>query len=212
MATINIPSAFKFGRVRFWLQRHVNTSLTGGGSTIAVDIAPPLWMMDATSAWLRPEDVGPAVAFLQKMEDGLGTFNAYDPLRQVPFAYSRPPFGAFTATGLITDVSVDFEEMRIEGLTAGQIVTQGDYVHIIDSGGRRFLHQFVADGVATGLGAVALIKVRPHISPTWVDNSVATLSVPTCIMRIVPGSIEWPEEIENELFRASFRAQQVFLA
>jgi len=76
-------------------------------------------------------------------------------------------------------VSGDAREVTLGGLTAGYVLSQGDFLSFV-YGGLYALHQLVAGGVASGTGALGPVEAVPAIRPGWTAGTPVTLFDPVC--------------------------------
>lgn len=184
-------------------------SRDAGGRTYVKDLGSPLWTLSAQSRQLSPNELDYWRARLNAMENGLATFRGYSMSRCYPIRYPRgswPTGLSFDGEAELLTVNANRRAVSLAGLPAGFQVSVGDYIQIGDTD----LHHAAEAATANGSGETAEFEVRPHIWP-GVDagNSPATtVSVkrPSCIMAIVPGSIQSSADVQIGWGGVSFQA------
>ncbi len=214
MAIINFPNEWKHGEATFYQKYFVNTDLTGGGDTLAAEIAPSLWMATYTTQETLASEIAGCYSFLSKLKEGVGdAFYGPDPLRILPYAYRlgtglTPPGG--WESGDITHIDTDRQGVRFQNLGASQIITEGDYFYI-EKSGRRYLFRATNSRTATGPGAITdFLRITPALPASIVVTDNGIFENPFAIMRPIPGSIDYGRMKGHAGQVLSFQAMQVF--
>lgn len=80
----------------------------------------------------------------------------------------------------IHSVAANNREMRISGLSAGYVISDGDYLSFAFGASplRYAFHQVVTGAAASGAGITPMIEVTPHIRPGWAAGAVVQLVNP----------------------------------
>lgn len=166
-------------------------SRMASGRTIVKDLGSPLWHLVAQSKVLRPNVLDYWRARLDAMENGLATFKGYSLSRTYPIAYPNgawPTGGSFDGVSAsLGSIGVNRKSITVAGLPAGFALSVGDMLAIDTD-----LHRVMEAATAGGGGTTGAFEVRPHIWPGVVVGSpppVVSVYRPSCIMAIVPGSI-----------------------
>lgn len=203
------------------VDRMVAVTLEAGGDSSSVTLGWPRWRASFQTGQLREPRASEALAWLDSLREGQGTFLCPNPIRRRPWAartgfagLTRAGGGAWDGTASAWRVSADRGAAGLDGLPAGFQITVGDCFGLaweVTSGARlgprRHLFRFVEGGVANGSGATPLLTIEPPINPAVPANAAATLDRPTCIMRMEPGSSAAPLGAPNA-GRLSWRAVQ----
>lgn len=184
-------------------------SRTAGGKTYVKDLGDPLWSLTAQSRQLSPNELDYWRARLMAMENGLQTFYGRPMSRCYPIKYPRgtwPTGVAFDGTATLLSVGTNRKSVSISGLPAAYLVSVGDYIQVGDTN----LHMVMEAATASSEGETAEFEVRPHIWPNVDagDSPAVIVSVkrPSCIMAIVPGSIQSQADPQTGWGAVSFQA------
>lgn len=211
---IDLLLGFPGMSTRFELVYVQEVSPTRGGVQYSADLGPALWEADYQSRVLKPSELRLWKARLASLENGAKTFKGYDLTACYPLAYPRgswPTGLSFGGIGSLNDIDESsYKELRIAGLPAGFVISEGDYLSFAYDG-YRALHQAVASVMANGDGLTPFLEVRPAIRPTDDHQSSPQPEVdmvkPHAIMTIVPGSVSAPASLDGR-GTISFSARQ----
>ena len=154
----------------------------------------PMW----SALWSIAQSIGAAKsdevqAWLASLDGNKQLFYGADPTRPLPKLYpngfgglTRYGGGSFDGTASSWSVSTDGAVVTLNGLPAGLALSLKDYIGFTwttGSAARRGLARCVEAVTANGSG-VAVVTVRPALSPAIPGTAVATLDHPTCLMRL----------------------------
>ena len=99
-------------------------------------------------------------------------------------------------TPLINAAVTAGSAIAIKGLPANYAAKEGQFFSII-SGGRRYMHMFSGDGVATGLGVLS-ISIFPPLRKSLVVNDVVEMAIPIIEGHVSPGNeMSWELSVEK---------------
>lgn len=149
------------------------------GVTIGKDFGDAIWSGAWTSKSLSPNELDYYRSRMELLEGVINRFRGY------PLSRCRPilhPGSAVLPTGTLNEISSDRRSVRLSGLT-GITLSPGDLIQI----GTTDLHR-VMEVVAPG-SPTALFKIRPGVWPGVVTGATVSVSKPSCIMGLVPGSL-----------------------
>lgn len=176
-----------------WRQEH---SRHASGRTRVKDFGSPLWQAQYQSRLLSRKQLSYWRARLDAAENGLVTFTAYDLSRCRPMAHQ----GSGTLpTGELHTIGANDKAVRVDDLT-GITLSVGDMLQI-GTGLYR-----VMEPAAAVAGLTPLFEVRPHL---WIGTSVGdavTIERPSCLMTVVPGSIQSSTSTESGRGSISWQA------
>ncbi|WP_411036164.1 hypothetical protein [Shinella sp. BYT-45] len=153
-------------------------SRQANGATIGKDFGSPLWRGVWTSRTLSPNDLDYWRARLEALEGVVRSFRAWPMSRCRPI---RHPGSSALPAGTLHTISASRNTIRVSGL-AGINLSAGDLLQI----GAADLHRIMESAAGNPTG---LFEVRPHIWPGVATGAAVSISKPSCIMSIVPGSI-----------------------
>lgn len=188
-----------------------------GGRIISNEIGPAHWRMKFGRKPTTEAEYDLWRAWLSSLRGSGKLFFGRDMRRgKWPREYRRTGFtdltraggGAFDGTATTIDITDNFVP-AFTGLPAGFVASIGDYVGFSwgsDSG--RTLHRIVEGSAADGSGELA-VTVEPEIPGFVPGDAVATFAAPTCLMVIVPGSVDLNAEDNDR--RIAFEAIQHFV-
>jgi len=200
----------------FELQRQEVIGGEIGGRILSNELGPAHWRLKFGRRPTAEADFDLWRAWLSSLRGSGKLFYGRDMRRgKWPRAYrtgfselTRAGGGAFDGTATSIDLTDNFVP-EVSGLPAGFVVNVGDYLGFSwgsDSG--RTLHRIVEGGVADGSG-VGAFTVEPEIPGFVPGDAVATFAAPTCLMVIVPGSVDLSADDGDR--RVSFEAIQHFV-
>ena len=170
----------------FDLAYRQEASRTAIGQTFVKDFGSPLWTASYQSRSMRPNELDAWRARLKALEGGLKQFRGRPTSRCYPIAYPNGMGMGNVATVKVGTIGANRNTMTMTGLPAGYVVSVGDYLQIAPNN----LHQVVNV-------AGAEIEIRPHLWPTITTGNAVTLVRPSCLMTIVPGSINTTADLST---------------
>ncbi|MGK8640302.1 hypothetical protein ACRS7F_13485 [Brucella anthropi] len=170
----------------FDLAYRQETSRTAIGQTFVKDFGSPLWTASYQSRSMRPNELDAWRARLKALEGGLKQFRGMPTSRCYPIAYPNGTGMGDVSAVTVGSIGVNRNTIGLSGLPGGYIASVGDYLQIRTND----LHQIV--GVSG-----SEIEVRPHLWPTTAVGDAVTLVKPSCLMTIVPGSINTTADLST---------------
>ena len=130
MPAIEIPSLIGFNSKVFRPAYAQQTSAIGTqGFVQTIDRTRPFWIAQYTTPGLTRERENEMLAFLDHLSGSTNTFLAYDPRRQMPYAYQNMPVGSYP-WGVVNVVGYDYANstLDLDNLNVGAVITKGDYI------------------------------------------------------------------------------------
>ena len=182
----DILSDFPGWSVEFDLAYRQETSRTAIGQTFVKDFGSPLWTASYQSRSMRPNELDAWRARLKALEGGLKQFRGRPTSRCYPIAYPNGTGMGNVSAVTVGSIGTNRNTIGLSGLPGGYIVSVGDYLQI----GTNNLFQVVNVSGAE-------IEVRPHLWPTIAVGNTVTLVKPSCLMTIVPGSINTTADLST---------------
>lgn len=185
-----IADLLRVPRRSFRLDVQQELSGLGSGDVLAAQLAPTRWIADVQTKPMRPPEARVVQSRIEALDGSLNEFFLYDPWKCVP---ASDPRGAILGASSVTihTVGSNNKSLRLGGLPAGYVLTEGDHLHF-DYGSspvRRALHR-VAETVTAGTGGLSpLFEVRPHLRPGATTGLAVSLLKPAAKMILVPGSL-----------------------
>lgn len=170
----------------FDLAYRQETSRTAIGQTFVKDFGSPLWTASYQSRSMRPNELDAWRARLKALEGGLQQFRGRPTSRCYPIAYPKGSGMGSVSAVTVGSIATDRKTVGLSGLPVGYVASVGDYIQI--SGNN--LHQIVS---VSGTS----VEVRPHLWPVSAVGDAVTLVKPSCLMTIVPGSINTTAELST---------------
>lgn len=170
----------------FDLAYRQETSRTAIGQTFVKDLGSPLWTASYQSRSMRPNELDAWRARLKALEGGLKQFRGSPTSRCYPIAYPNGTGMGDVSAVTVGSIGTNRNTIGLSGLPSGYIASVGDYLQIRTND----LHQIV--GVSG-----SEIEVRPHLWPTTAVGDAVTLVKPSCLMTIVPGSINTTADLST---------------
>ncbi len=174
MAVVDLLSGFPGWSTTFELLWRQETSRAAGGRTYVKDLGDPLWTATYQSRSLTINELDYWRAKLDALENGAGTFYGRSLSRCRPIKH---PGSSTLPTGTLSGIGTDRKTLTITGLT-GITLSVGDMLQV----GTADLHRVVVAGSS--------VEVRPTLWPGVTTGAAVVISKPSCIMAIVPGSIQ----------------------
>jgi len=164
-----------------------------GGTIGAVTAGFPRWVLRASLGQMTFAQADIWRAWLAVQRGPQRPFFAYDMDRQHPRFHGKSrPYQPAPATWSQAIRPDGLAVLTLGGLLAGQVVSIGDYVGLIWSGGKLALTRAVETRGADGSGSVS-VAVEPPIPPVVPADAAATLRRAGCLMRLVPGETKLGE-------------------
>lgn len=179
MPTVGIKSQ------SFELQRSDYLSPEKSGRLGAVAGGWPLWATEIDLNNLMPDNADIWRAWIAAQRGAQRQFYGFDVDRRIPRAYQSG--GSYTHDASSWSVNSDRDVVTLNGLTAAQVITLGDYIGFSWAGIGRAIVRAVETITADGSG-VATVTVEPAVHTLVPSTAVATVYQPTCLMRLVPGT------------------------
>lgn len=170
----------------FDLSYRQETSRTSIGQTFVKDFGSPLWTASYQSRSMRPNELDAWRARLKALEGGLKQFRGRPTSRCYPIAYPNGTGMGNVSAVKVGTIGANRNTMTLTGLPSGYVVSVGDYLQIALNN----LHQVVNV-------AGTEIEVRPHLWPTIATGNAVKLVKPSCLMTIVPGSINTTADLST---------------
>ncbi|QGA55850.1 hypothetical protein [Brucella sp. 2280] len=182
----DILADFPGWSVEFDLAYRQETSRTAIGQTFVKDFGSPLWTASFQSRSMRPNELDAWRARLKALEGGLKQFRGRPTSRCYPIAYPNGMGMGNVSAVTIGSIGANRNTIGLSGLPGGYIASVGDYLQI----GTKDIHQIVSVSGSE-------IEVRPHLWPTTAVGDAVTLVKPSCLMTIVPGSINTTADLST---------------
>lgn len=205
MAPRNDVLSVDFTDQTFKLIERQEYSRSANGVTYGKSMGSSLWQGRWVTAPLYHDDALDYEAILRSLDGVIGTFYGHDLRRPYPRAHAD---GVFADDAEIAALGVDGKSMALDGLSAGFILSRGDYL-AFDYGSARALHQAMESVVADGTGTTPSFEVRPHIRQGATLGAGVTLKRPSAIFALLPGTLE--TTVSGMTSSVSFEAIQVIL-
>lgn len=180
----------------------------------------PLWEAEYNLGGMSQATADDIRAFKDALRGPQRLFYGRDQKRPFPRAYpngfaglNRAGGGSFSGgTASSWSVNIARDVLTLNGLPANFVLNKGDYIGFTwTTGGqqRRHLVRTVEALNANGSG-VAAITVEPAVHPVVPSEATATLSTPTCLMRLRPETRLGPVDLIGAV-SGSLKAIQVIL-
>ncbi len=178
----------------------------GSGEILTNDLAPMLWQGDVTLRPLLHTDARQLMAKFNALGGSMEAFYLANPLGWWPKA---DPGGAVygSSTPTILSINADRKRVAFSGLTAGLVLSAGDFFAVDYNSGRRALIQLVEGGTVDSSGETAELEVRPHLRSGITTTLSVDFSKPAAKVKIVPGSLTQQYHNANRT-RISFMVRQ----
>lgn len=190
--------------MRLRLVARSEISRSGSGVTRVKEIGPPLWTAEFQTVPLKGSGATRMAAWLDSLDNGVGTFTAYDVRSSVPASYTGTQFLGSAAINSLSNGA-----LSIKGLPANFALKAGDYFAFDwASGARRAFHRLVENATADGSGVTPVFDARPHIRSGALVDAAITLIRPRAVWALDPGSVQ-VETVGIVASRFSFTATQV---
>lgn len=188
LTTAQFMDLLPVGQITFDAPENVEIGLTGGGDQLTAQLAPQLWTGEIKLGVMTRDETARFETLIDLLRPAGRSFLAYDTRRPRPV---YDPTGAIlgASTPLLDTLNVNNRDIRISGLPAAYVLTQGDYIGFSYGSGRRALHRVVTTVTASGAGLTPLFEVTPIIRAGAVVSTAVTLIKPVIKAVIEPGSI-----------------------
>jgi hypothetical protein len=209
LARAAFADRLKIAAFRLELVPFVETSGTGLGQIITVEIAPRRWRAEVGLARMPHAEAAEVAALVEALGPA-GTFYLHNPAQPGP---RDDPDGAILGAAAVTihTVGADNRSLRLAGLPTGYRLSRGDLLHF-DYGPaplRRALHRVVEDATASGAGLTPGFEVRPYLKAGTTAGLAVTLMRAAAKMMLEPGSYEPGTEGPVLTAGMGFRAVEV---
>lgn len=186
MYPYDILAEFPGWSTDFDLAFRQEASRTSIGQTFVKDFGSPLWTASYQSVVMRPNELDAWRARLKALEGGLKQFRGRPTSRCYPIAYPNGTGMGNVSAVTVGSIGTNRNTIGLSGLPGGYIASVGDYLQIRTND----LHQIVNVSGSE-------IEVRPHLWPTTAVGDAVTLVKPSCLMTIVPGSINTTADLST---------------
>lgn len=185
--------AYRIQTISLMLNVQQEMSSQASGGMISKDLGPAYWIADVSTGQLNDNDVEDVLSLLRALEQSQGTFLCTNMRRRFPKA---DPTGSIIGSASVLINSNTGVGLSLKGLTAGYVLSLGDYVSVVyGSPSERILFQLEEGITANGSGVTGTFGVHPAVPPAMAANCVCTLKQPTVQMTIVAGSIKQNDNI-----------------
>lgn len=206
---VHIPDLIPDGLIaadgyKFSLMYRQEQSRMSSGITLVKDFGTPLFVMEATTHALLNDDVLELEAKIERLDNGLGTFTAWDVRKPFPKLH---PKGDFADTAKIATVGSDKKSLSLYDLPPNFKLSVGDYLSF-QSTGWASLHRVVSPVTADENGATLQFEVRPHLWFSAVADTPVRLRKPSTVMGLLPNSVI-VTPVNSLCSSVSFKAIQV---
>ncbi len=183
----------------------------GSGEFLTVDLGPTLYQAECETAPMSNAEAMQLMSLIESLGGSKEKFYLYDPMQPYPQA---DPTGALlgAATPTLHTISADRRGLRVTGLPAGYVLTQGDYL-AVDYGAptRRALVRVAETVTASSGGLTPLFAVSLPLRPGIVTGLAVQLRLPAAKVKMVPGSLSLrPLDTLNAII--GFTARQTLAA
>lgn len=190
--------AIGFATIQFEPDFQTVTAPERGGRLVSVEIGPARWVGKWRTSTLTPAQFQAWRAWIASLRDSTRLFYGGDRLCRLPFAYRRTglPGGFTTGNASSWSVNAAREALTLNGLPAGFVITEGDYVGFSWTSTKRALVRSL-ETVTASAGGVATFDVSPSVPALVPGGAVATLLDPVCLMRLIPRQAELEAEFRT---------------
>ena len=122
-----------------------------------------------------------------------GSSNAFLFASPESVAPQADPTGAILGANTVQvhAVGVDNKTLRLKGLPAGYILTEGDFLGVTYNTSRRGLYVACQTVTADGSGVTPAFEVRSYLRPGTAVNDVVSLVPPVAKVKILPDTLGW---------------------
>lgn len=169
MTALALPATPKIAATDFRLERLTALNPVRGGYHQVVELGNPLWLCKLETTALSRALAGEYKWLAARLKPGSFIVELYDAARTAPLAY-RGQAGSPWGTPQVTAISRTNSTITLSGLTAGAVISEGDYGAWADGPTRR-LH-ICGAGVADGSGNLTI-----EVEPAPPANALASLPV-----------------------------------
>ena len=195
----------KIADQKFPLIQRQELSRQANGATRGKDLGSALWRTDIVMQAMRFDDALDFEAMLNSLDGVINEFEIGDFRRKYP---RRHADGSFVDSGLLNAVGANNDNLAIDSLPAGLVLSRGDYLSFdYGAGPSRALHQVMNSVQADAAGLAVDVYVRPHIRTGATIGAAVTLRIPTALMSMEPKSISSVQSGNKTII--SFSAVQV---
>lgn len=168
----------------------------------------PIWRMSVVSKRLNPNALDALKARVQRLAGLQTLILGYSLSRCFPISYphgSWPTGGSFTGlTARLQFIDPNNHACRLDQLPPGFKLLTGDMIQI----GAGNLHQVIEPATANGVGLTSLFEVYAPFWPGTATGQAVSVKKPSCMMRIVPGSVTASADPATGRGSVSFEAME----
>lgn len=165
-------------------------------------MGPPVWTCAYTTPPMPNADAGRLEARLQRCLTDGEVFEGYDHRRIGPASNPNPGLAGVTIGGIATGN----RKLRLDGLPAGFVLSDGDYI-AWDHPVGRVLHRIAEDIAADGTGSTDLIDISPAIIPGAVAGATVRLKKAAALFTVTSLDVTQEGMLHS---RVSWTGVQVF--
>lgn len=200
MTAIDMPSYPGFVSCRFGLQTNTQTFISPlTRATQRLKLGGDRWLATYSLPYMNRTQASGWKAFLDLLEGGVNTFNAYDP-------DCLTPRGAGGGTPLVNGGSQTGSSLITDGWPANTIVLKAGDPFSVNGEYKRA----TADVLTNGSGQ-ATIPFKPTLRSSPADNAPLTVTKPTCTMALTDDMQAMWECNQNGIYMPkTFSAYEVF--
>jgi hypothetical protein len=178
---------------------------TRGGKGISSELSDAMWVLDAGTHPLHPDQFRIWQAWLASLKGGK-TFWAEDVLYSIPRSLAVLPAG-WDGTGTISSLTGKSCTLALGASAAGVVLNRGDKFNF-RRGGNRSLHR-VAEQATVGGGGAVTFEFRPKLNLHYFTAATATVDFNTPLVEMMIQSDDAVASDDDWLNPVSFRAVQV---
>lgn len=203
---ITFIDSLKLNDAAFTLEFGQDVTGLASGLILGKDLRPALWKFEGQTIPHRNNLVPALEAKFRSMKGVIKTFLVYNPM--APYPYADPTGSIIGSNNVqVSSVTVASSTVAFKGLTAGYVLTAGDYFSVSYSSGKIGFHQLLESVTANGSGVTAAVEVTPPLRTGIAADDAVTLKKPYAEMRLEPNSVQ-PSAVGVMHTRFSFKAVQ----
>lgn len=172
----------------FFLPDSMVSDTQGDGQIVTANLGQRLWSGSVQMVPGYYRTIAALEARVSIIREAGRPFFVFPPHKAFPLA--DPDGATLGALVPVTSAIPSARTLSLAGLPAGYVISAGDFLSFAYGASpvRQALHQVVAGGVASGVGALADIEVTPAIRPGVGVGVPVRLVRPFCKAVYVPGS------------------------
>jgi len=193
--TFPMPLAQFFGKIPIQvaeptLSDALEYSQTGAGEILTADMGPRLWRMNVNVRLGYYAEIEKVKAKLDVLRHAGRSLLVHSMPLVAP---QSDPTGSILGANVVTltSVNVNNREINLEGLPAGYVLEEGDFLSWTYGANplRYAMHQVAADAVANGDGVMTNLELSTFVREGVVSGAVVTLIKPLFKAVVLPGSV-----------------------